>query len=493
MSIPAPERETGLDVSGLPTSGFGSRATTWWGTLAYCTLEGMAFALAIGSYLYLAAMSTEEWPLQADPPNLLPGTLITFFMLASLLPNWWLKRRAEQFDLPNVRIGLVVMSLAGLVILGVRVFEFPALNIWWDTNAYGSILWLIPWSAHGACRYRCWRHPRRHRADVHPPRPRAPPLCRCRGQCVLLVLRRPGLAAALRPDLLGTEALSMDAATLDALIASTRCFGGASYDGWTLDIGVTAPLALFATLYAMGTARLWRRAGTGHGVRAYEILLFAAGWLVMAGALVSPLHALSRELFAAHMIEHELMMLTAAPLLVLARPLGPLLWAFPLGWRKVMGGAMLTPMIAGLSTALTLPLTATVLHGAAMWLWHEPRLFAAALRMEWLHWLQHLGFFLSALLFWWVLLGRREVDHGRAMAHLFVTSLHTSLLGILLTFAPRLSYGAMPAAGAWGLSPLEDQQLAGLIMWIPGGLVYAGAALALAAKWILVIRSLTDR
>jgi putative membrane protein len=276
----------------------------------------------------------------------------------------------------------------------------------------------------------------------------------------------------------------MDPAGLDALIASTRCFGGATYAGWTLDLAITGPLALLAALYAAGTARLWRRAGRGHGTRLHEVLLFAAGWTMMAGALVSPLHALSRELFAAHMIEHELMMLAAAPLLVLARPLGPLLWGLPLSWRRGLGGAARLRVIAGLWGALALPLVATALHGAAIWLWHEPRLFAAALRIEWVHWLQHLSFFLSALLFWWVLLGKREVDHGRAMAHLFVTSLHTSLLGILLTFSPRLWYGPMAAADAWGLSSLEDQQLAGLIMWVPGGLAYAGAALVLAAKWI---------
>lgn len=137
------ERPVVLDLSDLPTYGFGSRPTTWWGTLAYCTLEGMGFALAIGIYLYLLVMGSEEWPLQAEPADLLPGTVITVLMLLSLIPNQWVKRRAEQLDLKSVRLGLVVMSVVGLVILGVRVFEFPALNIWWDTNAYGSVLWLI--------------------------------------------------------------------------------------------------------------------------------------------------------------------------------------------------------------------------------------------------------------------------------------------------------------------------------------------------------------
>jgi heme/copper-type cytochrome/quinol oxidase subunit 3 len=137
------ERPVVLDLSDLPTYGFSSRATTWWGTLAYCTLEGTGFALAIGIYLYLLVMNAGEWPMQAEPADLLPGTTITALMLLSLIPNQWVKRRAKQLDLKSVRLGLVAMSLVGLLVLGVRVYEFPALNIWWDTNAYGSVLWLI--------------------------------------------------------------------------------------------------------------------------------------------------------------------------------------------------------------------------------------------------------------------------------------------------------------------------------------------------------------
>lgn len=132
-----------LDLANLPTVGFGPRSPTWWGTLAYCALEGMGFALAVGMYLYLWMISPQDWPLQADPPDHWPGTIITVLMLASLVPNHWLKARAVSCDMRPVRIGLVVLSLAGIVILVVRAFEFPALHIWWDTNAYGSVLWLI--------------------------------------------------------------------------------------------------------------------------------------------------------------------------------------------------------------------------------------------------------------------------------------------------------------------------------------------------------------
>ncbi|MDX6805517.1 cytochrome c oxidase subunit 3 [Terrihabitans rhizophilus] len=132
-----------LDLKDHPTYGFGPRMTTWWGTLAFCALEGMGFALVSGSYLYLAYLSESAWPIGAAPPDLMPGIVFSILLLASLLPNHWLKQAAVKKDLRRVRIGLVVMSLLGLVLLGVRVFEFPALNIWWDTNAYGSMLWLI--------------------------------------------------------------------------------------------------------------------------------------------------------------------------------------------------------------------------------------------------------------------------------------------------------------------------------------------------------------
>jgi putative membrane protein len=115
-----------------------------------------------------------------------------------------------------------------------------------------------------------------------------------------------------------------------------------------------------------------------------------------------------------------------------------------------------------------------------------PGLFEAALADPWLHWLEHASFLATAALFWWAMLGRpaRAHGYGLSVACLFVTLLHSSLLGTLLTLSPRLWYAPAPGAAAWGLSPLEDQQLAGLIMWIPGGALYTLAALALAGLWI---------
>jgi cytochrome c oxidase subunit III len=130
------------DLSGLPEWGFGARSPVWWGTLAFCTLEGTGFVLAIGAYLYLAWLN-EGWPLSAPPPDLGPGTLVLLMLLASLLPNWWLDRAAKRQDLGRVRLGTVVMNLLGIAPLVVRGFEFSALNVSWDDNAYGSTLWLL--------------------------------------------------------------------------------------------------------------------------------------------------------------------------------------------------------------------------------------------------------------------------------------------------------------------------------------------------------------
>lgn len=130
------------DLSELPTFAFGPRSPTWWGTLGFMALEGTGFALAAGSYLYLYSAST-DWPLSAKAPNHWPGTIVTVLLIASLAPNFILSRYAEKCAIVPVRIGMVIMSVLGIALLVVRWFEFSALNVYWDTNAYGSMLWVL--------------------------------------------------------------------------------------------------------------------------------------------------------------------------------------------------------------------------------------------------------------------------------------------------------------------------------------------------------------
>jgi cytochrome c oxidase subunit III len=130
------------DAAQLPLHGAVSASVTWWGTMAFMLIEGAGFALAIAVYLYFYSIAP-QWPLAAPPPNLGPGTWLTAVLLVSLVPNWLVWHWAGQEDLRKVQIGMLVMSLFGIAPLVLRVFEFPALHIWWDSNAYGSVTWLM--------------------------------------------------------------------------------------------------------------------------------------------------------------------------------------------------------------------------------------------------------------------------------------------------------------------------------------------------------------
>jgi cytochrome c oxidase subunit 3 len=131
-----------LDLTKLPAHGLGTASMTWWGTLAFMLIEGTGFALSIVVYLYLMSLA-QQWPLNAPLPDLLPGTALTALLIASLVPNLLIARWARQQNLAKVRIGLIIMSLLGIAPLIVRIFEFPAMHISWDQNAYGSIVWVM--------------------------------------------------------------------------------------------------------------------------------------------------------------------------------------------------------------------------------------------------------------------------------------------------------------------------------------------------------------
>lgn len=135
-------RGDALDVAPLPSFAFGHRSLMWWGTLGLIAIEGTVFALAIVSYFYLRSQAP-QWPLSTGAPDLLWGTLNTLVLLASLLPNHWLKQAAEAGDLAGLRRWFVVCLLFSVAFLVLRIFEFGALNVRWDTDAYGSVVWLL--------------------------------------------------------------------------------------------------------------------------------------------------------------------------------------------------------------------------------------------------------------------------------------------------------------------------------------------------------------
>ena len=251
---------------------------------------------------------------------------------------------------------------------------------------------------------------------------------------------------------------------------------------WTLDPVLTVPLSLTLLMYAVGYLRLARRATV-----APQPSLFLSGWAVLTLALVSPLHEAGEKSFTLHMIEHELITLVATLLLASSSAGGVLAWGLPRPLRRTLASSWKSPLKA-LWHRLTEPVTATVVQGIIMWAWHAPALFDRALESFGWHVAQHASFFVSSLLFWWAMLHPRggRSGYGVSAACLFATSLIGGALGALMSFSASpwyAQYAAMGMSGI-GLDPVTDQQLAGLVMWIPGGMVHGVAALICFYRWL---------
>jgi cytochrome c oxidase assembly factor CtaG len=249
---------------------------------------------------------------------------------------------------------------------------------------------------------------------------------------------------------------------------------------WSWEPFVILPLAITGAMYAIGVTRM-------KGVRPWQIASFAAGWIALVIALVSPLDALGGILFSAHMAQHEMLMIVAAPLLVFGRPLIAFLWALPQRWRVPVGQFFQREPIKNTWNWISGALVVTILHAIALWVWHIPSWYEATLRNDGIHALQHISFLLTATMFWWSLTHGRygRLGYGAAVVYVFATAGHSGALGALITFAPHLwypIYGARTAA--WGLNAIEDQQLAGLIMWIPAGVLFTILGIAIFAAWL---------
>jgi cytochrome c oxidase assembly factor CtaG len=252
--------------------------------------------------------------------------------------------------------------------------------------------------------------------------------------------------------------------------------------GWTLNPELVIPLALALLIYLVGWVRLSKRATTP-----VRPTFFLSGWLVLALSLTSPLHEAGERSFTMHMIEHELIMLVATLLLASSGAGAVLAWGLPRPLRLSLAGSWRSPL-QRMWKRVTEPVTATAVQAATMWAWHAPLLFDRALDSFGWHIAQHACFFVSSLLFWWAMLHPRDrgSGYGLSAACLFATSLIGGALGALMSFSSSpwyVDYAAMGMTGV-GLDPIDDQRLAGLIMWIPGGLVHGAAALVLAYKWL---------
>jgi putative membrane protein len=249
---------------------------------------------------------------------------------------------------------------------------------------------------------------------------------------------------------------------------------------------LASSLVLLLVVYGTGVLRVWRSAGYGRGIRFIEAGAFLLAWITIAVALSPPVDELSETWLVAHMLQHELLMVVAAPLMAMSAPLVAFLWAAPSKVRRRALAAMRRTPVTLLWAFVTAPLSVFLLHGVALWVWHLPALYVYALEHEWMHVVQHISFLGTAALFWWGIGHGRygRIAYGAAVVYVFATAVHSGVLGALLTFSPRVWYVPYLTSHPAGLTPLEDQQLAGLLMWVPAGLILAACGLAIFAAWL---------
>ncbi|WP_265499737.1 cytochrome c oxidase assembly protein [Paracoccus beibuensis] len=262
------------------------------------------------------------------------------------------------------------------------------------------------------------------------------------------------------------------------LFLPTAALAHADHAAPVNDTWAIVPLVLGGAIYAAGLARLWRQGGPGRGITRTRAALFAGGFLLAAVLLLSRLSDLTKLLLTAHMIQHFALMLIAAPLMVLGRPGLAALWAAPQSWRGRLARAGTALPWRGLAH----PLGAWITYFVVLWGWHLPPLHQAALRSDAIHAVQHFCFLGAAMLFWHAVLERpRAESRGGAFIAVFATAVQSCALAALLTTSQVLWYPAY-GGGAWGLDRMQDQQLGGLIMWVPCCAIFIGTAVALMAR-----------
>jgi putative membrane protein len=251
-------------------------------------------------------------------------------------------------------------------------------------------------------------------------------------------------------------------------------------------------IAAAALVYSIGLARLWRKRGGERAVTRWQAAAFFGGLLAVAGALVSPIHHAGDQILSAHMLQHLVLILVAAPLLVLGRPQLPFLLALPHPARRAVHAFARRRTIRAIERAAMAPAAIWIIAVAVLWSWHVPALYDAAVRNQGLHTLEHLSFLAVAFMFWWTVLPQagNRLQPGHDVLYVFTAGMASGALGALFTFATSPIYPTyVPRALALGVSPLSDQQLAGLLMWIPAGIVYLALASWLFVRWLRLVEA----
>ena len=245
------------------------------------------------------------------------------------------------------------------------------------------------------------------------------------------------------------------------------------WNAWNWNPLVGGFLALVGWRYMDGVWRLWRRAGAGRGVHQWQVAAFWSSVIVLFIALISPIDIWSTTSLSMHMIQHLLLMVLAPSLMVLGLPPIARISMLPMPWRRdFVHWWHRQHFLKQAWKWLTAPFTTWGLYALVLWIWHLPSLYEAAVVNPIVHMIEHSSFFGTALLFWWAIAQHRVLG----IFLVFTTAIHSSILGALMTFSDQVWY---PLYGSF-----QDQQLAGLIMWMSGGSVFLVAGLLLLWQWL---------
>lgn len=252
---------------------------------------------------------------------------------------------------------------------------------------------------------------------------------------------------------------------------------GGFWLSWYFDPEPTVVLLTMTTLYLIGSRRLALEAPNA-AYPTWRKVAYLSGIASLVLALLSPIAAYGERLFFIHMIQHMLLLMIAPPLLLLGAPMLPMLWALPRGWRRRLT-RLIKPgsPLQRAGNALTTPWVAVMLYVATVAIWHLPKFYDAAQGRTLAHDIEHLMFFGTAMLYWWPVVhparGRRRLSFGFAVPYLVPPFAEGTLIGIYLTFLGQPIYETYQFTDQpWGFSALSDQQLAGLLMWVPGGMLF---------------------
>jgi cytochrome c oxidase assembly factor CtaG len=268
----------------------------------------------------------------------------------------------------------------------------------------------------------------------------------------------------------------------------------AALSSWSFRPEVIIPLLILGTLFLIGWRRLRARGGRVTGWRtlgaAWRPVSYIAGLLVVALALLSPFDVLVQQLFFMHMIQHLLLIMIAPPLLLLPNPLPFLLWGLPGPLRLGVGGALNSVInkqsaVGRVLRLMTTPVAVWFIFVGVIIGWHDPALYNAALRSDWVHDLEHVTMFAAGMLYWWLVSGagprlHKNLSRMAKIAFILAVIPPNMALGIVLAFSQQpiyAFYSDMPRL--WGISALDDQRISGVIMWIPGNMMHFMTALAI--------------